>query len=541
MSHTKTKLGSLNHSSQEDPKASPLLDYALELQMEHEQATTLAERKARGQVFTPGDVCRFMAGLFSTFPKEIRVLDPGAGVGSLAAAVCERVLRLRSPRRVELTLYENDLLLIEPLQRVMNRCRRVLGEAGHDLIVRIHEDDFVLANAYAARKLPLFDESGSQGYFDAVIMNPPYFKVGGNSEYARLLSELVHGQSNIYALFMAVASELLRPGGEMVAITPRSFCNGLYFRCFRHWFFERMGLKHAHLFESRKDTFREAGILQESLITLCVRRGTSPTYVTLSTSFGRDQLRNPPVLKLPVCKVVDNSCGDMVIRLPMSAVEAQIMDIVESWPNRFSDLGLKVSTGPVVSFRARQFLLDSHTGPHVVPLILVGNVRLFETIWPIKKKGKPVGFLACRESLPLLLPTRNYVLLRRFSAKEEQRRLTASCFLRSAYSTPHVALENHLNYVFHAERELTDDETYGIAALFNSIMLDLYFRTLSGNTQVNAREIRTMNFPDLRTIVRIGRRIKKLNDFSPMSTEPILLDALGVDGLIRQHLMEVTR
>jgi adenine-specific DNA-methyltransferase len=192
-----------------------------------------------------------------------------------------------------------------------------------------------------------------------------------------------------------------------------------------------------------------------------------------------------------------------------------------------------------VSFRARRFLLDSANVPKAVPLILVGNVRLFETVWPIKKNGKPLAFLACEESQPLLLPSRNYVLLRRFSAKEERRRLTASCFLGSKCPTSQVAFENHLNYVYHAERELTEDETFGLAAIFNSSMLDRYFRALSGNTQVNATEIRTMNFPDLNIITKIGRRIRKLKVLSPAETEAIVLDALGIEGPIHEHLMEV--
>lgn len=524
--------------SREKPRINSLLNYALELQCQHEQATTITDRKSRGQVFTPFEVCRFMAGLFSTFPKQLRVIDAGAGVGSLSAAVCERVLKLRSPRHIEVHLYETDSLLTESLRKVMNRCRKALCEGGHLLTVKIYEEDFILSNAHVGGQFSLFDNNGHRGKFDAIIMNPPYFKIRKNSEYARILADVVHGQPNIYALFMAVAAGLLRPGGELVAITPRSFCNGLYFRGFRHWFFERMGLKHVHLFESRKDTFRESGVLQESIITLTKRLGNEPKDVNISTSFGRYQMRKSPSIKLPTAKVIDNSCGDMVLRIPGSPIDAEIMDSVESWPARFSELGLKVSTGPVVSFRARQFLLESLRGANTIPLIQVGNIRLFKTIWPIKN-GKPLGFLACEASSPLLLPAKNYVLLRRFSAKEERRRLTASCFLRSTYPAPQVALENHLNYVYHADRELSEDEIYGLAAIFNSFMFDRYFRTLSGNTQVNATELRTMKFPDLATIASIGLRIKKLKNFSPTNTETTVLDALGVDRHIRQHLMEV--
>jgi adenine-specific DNA-methyltransferase len=121
-------------------------------------------------------------------------------------------------------------------------------------------------------------------------MNPPYFKVSKASPYARVMDDVVHGQPNIYAFFLAAGAQMLRPGGEMVAITPRSFCNGLYFRGFRHWFFDRMALDHIHLFESRTETFRD--VLQESLITASHRLGRQSSTVTVTTSYGLD-LRAP--------------------------------------------------------------------------------------------------------------------------------------------------------------------------------------------------------------------------------------------------------
>jgi adenine-specific DNA-methyltransferase len=123
-----------------------------------------------------------------------------------------------------------------------------------------------------------------------------------------------------------------------------------------------------------------------------------------------------------------------------------------------------------------------------------------------------------------LVPTRNYVLIKRFSSKEEKRRLTAACLLKADFPFPYVGIENHVNYVYHAERELTEDEVFGIAALFNSNLIDRYFRTISGNTQVNATEIRAMNFPDLKTLARIGKQARRKTS----EAEIVVLGALGV-------------
>lgn len=510
--------------------------HATALQRQHEAATALDERKAKGQVFTPEGVCRFMAGLFTEIPEHFRLLDAGAGVGSLASAVCERLLALSSPRRVDIHLYENDESLLPLLEANMSRCREALLATGHGMRFTIHPEDFILGTRGHRDQRSLFDDAGAQEEFDAVIMNPPYFKVAADSAHALAMEDAFRGNTNIYMLFMARAAELLRPGGEMVAITPRSFCNGLYFRNFRRWFFSRMGLRHVHLFECRRSTFDD--VLQESIITLTHRLGTASSTTTITTSVGRDIPANPSRLSLPASRVLDDDAGGMVLRVPSSSEDLEVVEAVESWPDRFAEIGLAISTGPVVLFRAREYLLPEPDGPDAVPLLEPHNVKPFETTWPVARRGKPTAFRVCRESLKHLVPTRNYVLLRRFSAREERRRLTASRYLRTDESPPYLALENHLNYVYHAERELTVDEVHGLTALFNSALLDRYFRIMSGNTQVNATEIRNIRFPSLDRVAAIGSRVRMLGGRLHAQLERVVLEELGINGCLQSYLME---
>jgi adenine-specific DNA-methyltransferase len=518
-----------------DWAGSDLQEYSAHLQKRFHRDVSSAKRKTKGQVFTPPEIARFMANLF-VLSKHLRILDPGAGTGSLSAAFCERIAGLPSPRSIEIHLFENDPAALSLLEKNMGHCREILDNAGHRFSYTIHGDDFLLAGS--SQQESLFDENDDLGQFDAVIMNPPYFKLAGNSRYAKRIAHVVHGQPNIYALFLAQAARLLRPGGELVAITPRSFCNGLYFREFRRWFFERMSLDHIHLFESRTDPFQEADILQESVITRWHRLGNASTTIGVGHSFGRDIPEQLEVQELPASKIVDDSCGDMVVRIPAKVEDAQILDLAESWANRFGELGLRISTGPVVLFRAKKYLLRDLNGEETTPLLSSHNVRPFQTVWPVYRKKKHSAFQICPESMRHLVPTRNYVLMRRFSAKEERRRLTASCILSVDHSRPYLALENHLNYVYHAHRELRVDECWGLAALFNSALLDRYFRTLSGNTQVNATEIRNMKFPDLSIISRIGKRIKKLEEFLTTKVEKIVVKALQVNPALERFLLE---
>jgi adenine-specific DNA-methyltransferase len=513
-----------------------LLSHSAKLQQQHETATLADARKEKGQVFTPPGICRFMAALFTRIPEHFRLLDAGAGVGSLMAALCERMLALHAPRHIEVVLYENDPALVPLLEENMRHCHKALTGAGHELLYTIHEKDFIVSTQGRRAQRTFFDDELSLEPFDAAILNPPYFKIGSNSAHVLAMGDVFPGNSNIYMLFMARVAELLRPNGEMVAITPRSFCNGLYFRNFRRWFFSRMALRHVHLFECRRSTFDD--VLQESVITLTQRLGVAVPSTTVTTSVGRDIPAKLKEITLPASDLLDDTSGDMVLRIPTTAAEVGIMKIVELWPDRFSELGLQISTGPVVLFRSWEFLEKHVNGAATAPLLEPHNVKPFKTVWPIDKRGKPIAFRVCPESLKHLVPTRNYVLLRRFSAKEERRRLTASGFLAKGENHPYLALENHLNYVYHVERELTDDEVHGLVALFNSALLDGYFRIISGNTQVNATEIRTMKFPGLELVKRIGGQVKKLPAMEPAAAERIVLDVLGVNGPVGAYVME---
>lgn len=514
-----------------------LVDWVRQREQTHEARTTAESRKQLGQVFTPPAVCRYMASLWPDFPREFRLLDPGAGVGGLTAAVCERYLSLPAPRLLEVCCYENDSDAAGLLEETLKRCQRALRLAGHTLRFEIRNDDFVLAHVdLFSDTRSLFSTNDEPTLFDGVITNPPYFKLNKDSPQARMMDRVVHGQPNIYALFLAVAARLLRDSGQLVAITPRSFCNGLYFRGFRRWFFDRMRLAHVHAFQSRTATFQEANILQESVITRFIKTDVAPASVIITRTHGRDFSGSLDEQTLPYTQVVDDRDSDMLIRIPETSQDSAAVSVVESWPQRFEETGLRISTGPVVMFRVGPFLLDEPDGESSVPLLSAHNVKAFRTNWPVPKKKWPTAFVDSPASQKHLLRPRNYVLLKRFSAKEERRRLTAGCLAADAFPAPRIALENHLNYIYHAQRELTTHEMFGIAAVFNSALFDRYFRTISGNTQVNATEIRQLPFPDLKTLGRLGARICAISEFEPRQVECAVNNELGIDEITAKYL-----
>jgi adenine-specific DNA-methyltransferase len=390
----------------------------------------------------------------------------------------------------------------------------------------IRVEDFILANGNS-----LFD-SRAERSFDWAILNPPYFKVRKESAHARAMAHVVYGQPNIYAFFMAVAADLLRDGGQMVAITPRSYFNGPYFKRFRKWFFDRMTVRRIHVFESRVEAFQEDEVLQENVILLAERSGTRRDVV-LTSSAGRD-VRKLASHVLPYAKVIEDSSGDHLVRVATNGLEQEIVHIVDEFPHRFRQLPFKISTGPVVTFRSKEFLRPVRSD-NTAPLLWMHNVRPFVTRFP-PKRGKQPHILVSNESQKLLLPAKRYVLLKRFTAKEERRRLVAGIVESTDSYSPCIGLENHLNYIYQIDGELSTKEAIGLAALFNSALIDRYFRAISGNTQVNAAEIRALPLPCLETIREIGQALESRHDRSPIVIERTVGTAVGLPKQLVEEL-----
>jgi adenine-specific DNA-methyltransferase len=133
------------------------------------------------------------------------------------------------------------------------------------------------------------------------------------------------------------------------------------------------------------------------------------------------------------------------------------------------------------------------------------------------------------------------VLLKRFSSKEERRRLVAGIVeTRDSYS-PFLGLENHLNYICRPNGELSKNEALGLAAFFNSGVIDRYFRALSGNTQVNAAEIRAMPMPPLEALRNVGKALADNNEKSGPVVERTIGDILGLSKNLINKLCEASK
>ena len=275
----------------------------------------------------------------------------------------------------------------------------------------------------------------------------------------------------------------------------------------------------SHLFESRKDVFKNQTVLQENLVFTGRRRregdSVAESQVLVSHSRAAHDLANRRRLLVGLDAVLDPASENSELSIPICKQDLELVQAVRTWPNTLGSLGLEISTGPVVPFRATSFLMLDANGSSRVPLLWMQHVRPMRTNWPSSGTSKPQWIAITQESMKLLVEDATYVLLRRFSAKEEKRRLVAAPLIRGSLNAHVVGLENHLNYIRGVSRALDEELAYGLSALLNSTFLDRYFRISNGNTQVSATELRAMPFPAERDIRTIGAEAQALLDEGP--------------------------
>jgi adenine-specific DNA-methyltransferase len=250
-------------------------------------SSSAPSRHELGQFFTPDPLADFMATMFRFPGRDIRLLDAGAGAGALTAALVRRAVGAKKkPRYLEVTAYEVDARVIPELESTLADCRAACTAANITFTASVHREDFIDA---AARGLAggLFNARW-EPRFDAAIVNPPYRKMRSDSDARRLLRSVGVETSNLYTAFLALIVQLLVPGGELVSITPRSFCNGPYFKPFRQLFLREMALKRLHVFESRSALFSAESVLQENIIVHALRSTEHADTVSVSATTGLD-------------------------------------------------------------------------------------------------------------------------------------------------------------------------------------------------------------------------------------------------------------
>jgi adenine-specific DNA-methyltransferase len=266
-----------------------------------------------------------------------------------------------------------------------------------------------------------------------------------------------------------------------------------------------MNLNKIHIFKSRKKAFGDDNVLQENIVYHAVRGLGNGNSVKISTSEGID-FEKIRITTVPYSQVVHPKDPDMFIHLDINGKNSATVEQIKYFTSSLEKLGLGISTGRVVDFRVRQHLKQSpqqDTAPLIYPCHFANGF----INWPVESAKKPNAITSSADTNSLLVEAGFYVLIKRFSSKEQQRRIMAAIYDPARIPAPRVGFENHLNYFHRHGKGLPADLAKGLALYLNSTIADQYFRLFSGHTQVNATDLRKMPYPALEQLLRLGKHV----------------------------------
>lgn len=471
------------------------------------------ERKARfGQFMTPASLAAFMASLFDERDlADVRLLDAGAGLGSLSTAFVFEFRKWNAKKsRLNVDAFEIDDFLRTELEKLLLSLANT-----ENFSFTVLKEDFL---EEASHRI-LF---GEPEIYDFAILNPPYKKINSDSRHRSILRSVRIETVNLYSAFVALAIRLLKRNGQLVAIIPRSFCNGPYYKSFREQIFRETAIRRIHLFESRSKAFKDDNVLQENVI-IHLQKGVPQADVTVSTSTDAS-FADLATSTHSFGRVLYEDDSERVIHVPTSP-ELDFYETTNAFQHHLSDLFIEVSTGPVVDFRVREHTLAIPQEASV-PLLYPGHFEGNVLNWPKANWKKPNAIILNTKTECWLYPSGFYTVVRRFSSKEEFRRIRAMVFSPSFLPNYEwIGFENHFN-VFHFRKQGIDSNVaYGLAAFLNSTRVDKYFRRMNGHTQVNATDLRRLKYPSLETLSQLGEAARG-GDVTDQSWADALLNSI---------------
>ena len=479
-----------------------ILDAVVENTNDFIASVPKTQRKKFGQFFTTAQTAKFMASLFEIdFNKpELDILDAGAGTGILSAALLDHIYSSGYKGIVNLTCYETDSVVLPILIQNLK-----LAQNNYDINFNILAQNYITSQSFGSNTL--FEDDCSK--YDYIIGNPPYMKIPKDAPEAQAMSAVCYGAPNLYFLFWAMGIYNLKPEHEMVYIIPRSWTSGAYFKRFRDYLFDNCVITDIHLFDSRDKVFGKESVLQETIIVKVKKTAVKPQKI-LITSSSTSQFNNTRTFEAPYETVIPHN---RLVYLITNKQEEQILSRINILPNTLPDINMKMRTGIIVDFRTRD-VLRNKLEDGAFPLLYSQHIKDGQIVWPLGKEGEVIK----TDHLAYLQENGDYLLVKRFTAKEEKRRLQCGIYLKQRYSQfRYISTQNKVNFV----KCDSPCITYGLYVLLNSSLYDAYYRILNGSTQVNSTEINQIPIPERDVIEAMGRELMHL-ELSEMNCNKIV-------------------
>ena len=138
----------------------------------HATETSVNHKESFGQYFTPYPIAKFMSSLFPVTDKKIRLLDPGAGIGTLSCSFMERIIKEEwNTPDIHISAYDIDKDVHDALSKNIASSSSAFKKSDYE----IFSEDFLEKTSFE------YTLKINETYTH-VIMNPPYKKILTNSK-----------------------------------------------------------------------------------------------------------------------------------------------------------------------------------------------------------------------------------------------------------------------------------------------------------------------------------------------------------------------
>ena len=488
-----------------------LIDNVFSKTLEYLEKMPKTKRKTIGQFFTSVETARYMASMFVAPSKEnISILDPGSGSGILTAAVVDRLQNDGVVKHINITCYETSEDVLPILK---NNLAYIKQNSAVSLDYEIVEQNYITSQSDNFNGTLMANPNPTR--YDWVISNPPYKKIMKDAVEATSMPSVCYGAPNLYFLFTAMGLFNMDEQGEMVFIIPRSWTSGAYFRRFRDYLFEAGTLKQIHLFVSRDKVFEKESVLQETIIIKMDKAGKRDS-IKVTCSNSNSDFNSITAIDVPYSTIVVGP--EKYVYLVTNDEELKVLKSLSKWSDTLPSIGLKMRTGLTVDFRSWDYLKNEPEAG-TVPLLYAQHLKNGRVVFPIQREYEYIT----TEKSGLLQRNKNYLLVKRFTAKEEKRRFQCGIYLSADLPEyEQISTQNKVNFIEGIGFDMTDEQVYGLYVIFNSTIYDQYYRILNGSTQVNSTEVNAMPVPTLAEIERLGSALMERNDLSVSVCDELL-------------------
>jgi hypothetical protein len=340
-----------------------------------------------------------------------------------------------------------------------------------------------------------FAEVVAREGFDIILANPPY-EVVKDKKIRSLYQEGIYGRMNLYGLFIQRSLQLLREGGQLVFINPKTLLTDRYFSALRQVLKRNSEIGGVVLIEDRHKTF--VRVLQECIILLLTKAANpAPVYKlrTRTVAVPSDLDNREAYLAVDCRRVLLGTKFDEAFYIGTAELDYSIFETMIANGVTLGAYGLSAKTGNIQYDKYQSYSVQTNVAGGC-RLMWAENVQRF-TIRHSRARADKQWLRANITDAAAPNIYGSGILTQRITASEQPRRIIATLINQETIEATAIYSENHTNYVDGSESDSLTLQC--LLASLNSSALEFVFRRLNSNTQVSAGEINALPFPDFRS------------------------------------------